>query len=81
MADPISVLGVAAAAVQFGDVAGRATLQLVKLLKNLNETPKRMKQQLQDVTKSIGRLLALQDMILAPSPGILGIYPLDAATT
>ena len=70
MADPISALGAAAAAVQFGDVAGRAILESIKLLKNLNETPKRMAQQLQDVTKSIERMILLRSTILAPGSSV-----------
>ena len=71
MTDPISMLGAAAAAaVQFSDVAGRAILESVKLLKNLNETPKSMAQQLQDVTKSIERMLLLRNTILVPASSV-----------
>ena len=67
MTDPISIVGAAAAAVQFGDISARAVLESIKLLKNLKETPKRMTQQLQDVTKSIQRMLQLRSAILAPA--------------
>jgi hypothetical protein len=63
MVDPISVLG---------DVTVRALLESIKLLKSLNETPKRMEQQLHDVTKSIERIFAFRNAILAPgSPGFI----------
>ena len=67
MTEPISLLGAAASAVQFGDVAGRALLETVKLLKNLKGTPTRMFQQLQDVTKSIERIFDICNMTLAPN--------------
>jgi hypothetical protein len=70
MPDPISVLGAAAAAVQFSDVAGRAILESVKLLKNLKETPNRMKEQLRDVTTSIDRIVVLRNTILAPGSSV-----------
>ena len=71
MPDPISLLGAAAAIVQCGDVAGRALLNTVKLLKNLQETPRRMLQQLQDVTKSIERIVYICNTILAPGSPVL----------
>jgi hypothetical protein len=76
MVDPICVLGAAAAAAQFGDAAAHLLLESIKLLKNLNETPKRMEQQLHDVTKSIERILVFRNTILAPgSPVFIHLTP------
>ncbi|KAE9375942.1 hypothetical protein N431DRAFT_454535 [Stipitochalara longipes BDJ] len=66
MVDPISVLGAAAAAAQFGDGVAKVLLESIKLLKALKETPQRMEQQLNDVTKSIERILVFRNTILAP---------------
>lgn len=67
MADPINVLGTAAV---------RSLLESIKLLSNLNKTPKRMKQQLSDVTKSIERMLVFRNTILASgSPVFFHLKP------
>lgn len=49
MMQPVSIVGLAAGAVQFADVGDRALLAMIILLKDLKETPKRMAELLQDV--------------------------------
>ena len=64
--DPVSVVGLAAGAVQFADVGFRALIGMIKLLKRLKETPKQMTDLLQDLDKSIQRIQALRNTIQQP---------------
>lgn len=57
----------AALTVQFADVGGRALLGMIRLLKDLKETPKRMVKLLQDVDKSVQRICSLQNAIQQPA--------------
>ena len=65
--DPLSVIGLAAGAVQFADVGGRGFLGLIELLKRLKDTPKRMTELFQDVDKSIQRIYALRSAMQQPT--------------
>lgn len=63
----MEAIGSTALAVQFADVGGRALLGMIKLLKDLKETPKRMVELLQDVDKSVQRIGWLQNEIQQPA--------------
>ncbi|MCJ1262381.1 hypothetical protein MMC22_002251 [Lobaria immixta] len=65
--EPVSAVGLAAGAVQFADVGVGALIGMVKLLKRLKETPKRMAELLQDVGKSIQRIITLRNAMQQPN--------------
>lgn len=59
--EPISAVGLAAGAVQFADVGSRALLGMIRVLKDLKQTPKRMAELLQDLDMSLQRIYALHN--------------------
>ena len=65
--EPASAVGLAAGTVQFADVGGRALLGMIKLLKDLKETPKRMAELLRDVDKSVERICSLRNAMQQPT--------------
>lgn len=65
--EPVSAVGLAAGAVQFADIGVHTLIGMVKLLKRLKESPKRMAELLDDVDRSIQRIHALRDAIQHPN--------------
>lgn len=68
--EPVSVAGLAAGAVQFADVGGRALLGTIRLLRNLKQTPERMRELLRDLEKSVQRIQDIQDTAQQPTSNI-----------
>ena len=60
--DPISVIGLSAAGVQFVDVGARALLNSLRMIRELREIPQRMTDLLSQTDKSVGRLLYLDNL-------------------
>ncbi|KAH7125857.1 hypothetical protein EDB81DRAFT_860557 [Dactylonectria macrodidyma] len=58
--DPVSVIGVAAASIQFADIGVKALLGSIRTLQNLRDAPKQIAVLLHDVDKSIKRLADLE---------------------
>ncbi|KAF7546297.1 hypothetical protein G7Z17_g8540 [Cylindrodendrum hubeiense] len=58
--NPISAIGVAAGSIQFADLGVKALLSSIRFLKNLHDAPKRITALLQDIDRSIKRLLDLE---------------------
>ncbi|KAK0752815.1 hypothetical protein B0T18DRAFT_423475 [Schizothecium vesticola] len=65
--DPVSIIGLSAAAVQFSDVGARALLSSLRLLRELREIPHRMADLLTETDKSVERLLYLDSLCQQPS--------------
>jgi len=65
--DPVSIIGLSAAGVQFFDVAARALLSSLRLLRELREIPRRMVHLLNETDKSVERLLYLDSLSQQPS--------------
>lgn len=57
--DPISLVGLTAAAAQFAGVAGKGVLKSIGLLKGLKGTPARLSELLGDLDKSTTRIIRL----------------------
>lgn len=53
--------------IQIADVGGRALLGMLKLLKDLRETPKQMTELLADVDQSVQRICSLKDALRKPT--------------
>lgn len=51
---------------QFADVGGRALLGMLRLLKDLRETPKQMTRLLEDTDHSVRRICSLKDALQQP---------------
>lgn len=54
--DPVTILSVAAASFQFAELAVKSFSKIAKITKDFEDVPKRMKDQLNDIEKSIARL-------------------------
>jgi hypothetical protein len=65
--DPVSIIGLSAAGVQFIDVGARALLSSLRLLRELREIPHRMVDLLNETDKSVERLLYLDSLSQQPS--------------
>ncbi|KAI1331891.1 hypothetical protein F5Y16DRAFT_246720 [Xylariaceae sp. FL0255] len=65
--DPLSALGGAAAAAQFGGYGITSLVQLISIIQALHDTPKQIRELLQDVTKSLGRLSQLKVSLQDPN--------------
>lgn len=54
--DPVTLLSVAAASFQFAELAVKSFSKIAKIIKNFEDVPKRMRDQLNDIEASITRL-------------------------
>ncbi|KAK3317661.1 hypothetical protein B0T19DRAFT_295517 [Cercophora scortea] len=54
--DPVSVIGVAAASLQFAETIFKATLKSIEFVKDLHDIPEILRQQLGDTEKTVQRL-------------------------
>lgn len=57
--DPVSLVGITAAAVQFAGVTGKGLLKGIGLLRGLADTPARLSKLLGDIEKSTARIIRL----------------------
>ncbi|KAI8625744.1 hypothetical protein F5Y19DRAFT_449398, partial [Xylariaceae sp. FL1651] len=74
--DPITLLGASAAATQFGSYGAKSLLSLISLVQALQDTPAHIRDLLQDVEKSIARLLQLRQALQDPNSDIMqGLEP------
>ena len=64
--DPISAVGIAAAALRSASVAAKGVLGAIGLLKSLKETPVRLTELLCDTDKSVTRIIHLQQILQDP---------------
>ncbi|KAL8839091.1 MAG: hypothetical protein Q9170_001873 [Blastenia crenularia] len=63
----MEAVGVIGLAVQVADVGGRTLLGMIKLLKDLKETPKQMAELFEDVEKSVQRICSLREVLQQPT--------------
>jgi hypothetical protein len=65
--DPLSSIGLSAGVVQFVDVGGRALLEVMKLLRDLRDTPEIMRGLLKEAENSIAHIYVVKEAIEAHS--------------
>lgn len=70
MADPITILGAAAAGLQLSETTCKAVIVSITLLRNLRKAPRRMKRLLDETEASIARLDYVRTTVLLPGSAV-----------
>ena len=71
MADPLTIIGAAAASAQLIELAAKVLLKTIRFAKELREVPKKLAELLQEVERSTIRVLDLSTVVLKPGSKVL----------
>lgn len=79
--DPVTAIGLAASSIQLAEFGVHVLLGIIKVAKDLKDLPKRLKELLDDVKKSIQRTCSLRDSLQDPASTFAKGITSDQATS